>query len=329
MVKIIAEIGSVHDGSYGNAKSLIKAVADAGAWGVKFQHHIANQESTDYAPNPTYFTDESRKDYFNRIAFTRGQWEGLYKLAKDNSLQFIVSPFSIKSLEELLITGVDIIKVASGEVTNTRLLKEVYRKNIKAILSSGMSTMDELKEACDVLGESLLCLMQCTSEYPCKPENVGLNNIKLLAELGDSEPGFSDHTIGSVASILAVGEGAEYIEKHVTFSQKMYGSDAKHSMEINEFHGFINDLKTAYTITKSVQNKDESALKLSTMKSIFEKSLVYANNLKKSHILQEGDFSLKKPGDGLPSNMLETLIGKRLLHSVQYDAQVKLTDFGD
>ena len=73
MVKIIAEIGSVHDGSYGNAKSLIKAVADAGAWGVKFQHHIANQESTDYAPNPTYFTDESRKDYFNSIAFTRGQ----------------------------------------------------------------------------------------------------------------------------------------------------------------------------------------------------------------------------------------------------------------
>lgn len=326
MLKIIAEVGSVHDGSFGNAQCFIDAVAKAGAWAIKFQHHIADEETTDYAPNPTYFRGESRKEYFNRISFTKHQWEILYKKAKSNSLKFIVSPFSVRSLNELKETGVDIIKIASGEVTNTELLRAVKESKIETILSSGMSSIKELEIARDILDGSLLSIMQCTSEYPCLPRNVGLNNISMLGKRFKIKRGFSDHTIGPVASILAVGEGAEYIEKHVTFSQQMYGSDARHSMEISEFPSFVNDLKLAYEIFNAKQDKDESAITLKPMKKTFEKSYVYSKDLEKGHTIQKSDLALKKPGDGLSSENLETIIGAELLRSVKYDEQVKLVD---
>ena len=299
MLKIIAEVGSVHDGSFGNALCLIEAVAKAGAWAIKFQHHIAEEETTDYAPNPTYFKGESRKDYFNRISFTKKEWELLYNKAKSCSLKFIVSPFSVKSLIELKETGVDIIKIASGEVTNTELLRAIKLAEVDVIMSSGMSTIEELEIARNILGDSLLSLMQCTSEYPCKPENVGLNNISILGNKFQLKRGFSDHTIGSVASILAVGEGAEYIEKHVTFSQSMYGSDAKHSMEIADFPSFVEDLKVGYEIVNSNQDKDKSAELLKPMKETFEKSYVYAKDLGIGHTIEKSDLALKKPGNGL------------------------------
>ena len=91
MVKIIAEVGSVHDGSFGNAQCLINEVAKAGAWGIKFQHHIADAETTSYAPNPSCFKNESRKCYFDRIAFTRDQWKELYDQSKSLSLKFTFS----------------------------------------------------------------------------------------------------------------------------------------------------------------------------------------------------------------------------------------------
>ena len=326
MIKLIAEIGSVHDGSFGNAQCLIDAVSNSGAWAVKFQHHIADEETTDYAPNPSYFSEESRKDYFNRIAFSKHQWEMLYKQAKSKSLKFIVSPFSVKSLYELAESGIDIVKIASGEVTNTELLKEVRLLKINTILSSGMSTIEELEIARDILGDYLLTVMQCTSEYPCKPRNVGLNNISMFGERFKTSRGFSDHTIGSVASILAVGEGAEYIEKHVTFSNKMYGSDAKHSMEISEFPSFVRDVQLAHEMIHAKQDKDKSAETLSAMKRTFEKSFVYTKDLKIGHKIGKADLALKKPGNGLSSKNLEEILGAELLRPVKYDEQVKLVD---
>ena len=321
MVKVIAEVGSVHDGSFGNAQCLIEEVAKAGAWGVKFQHHIANEETTDYAPNPSYFKNETRKAYFERIAFTRDQWAELYSKAKALSLKFIVSPFSVRSLQEIEVTGVDIVKIASGEVTNTELLKAVKASKLKAILSSGMSTIDELRIATKILDSSLISLMQCTSEYPCKPENVGLNNIKYLKKISGTAGGFSDHTIGEVAAILAVGEGAEYIEKHVTFLVRCM-EVMRHSMEIGEFSAFINDLKIAHKIANSKQDKDITAKSLNTMKKIFEKSIVFVDDFKQGHVIQASDLALKKPGDGLSSEMIGDIIGKSLARAVKYDEQV-------
>ena len=329
MVKVIAEVGSVHDGSFGNAQRLIEEVAKAGAWGVKFQHHIADAESTSYAPNPAYFKLESRRDYFNRIGFDREQWKELYDHAKSLSLEFIVSPFSIKSLSELQATGIDIVKIASGEVTNTDLLREVKKSRLKTIISSGMSSIEELERASKILKGSLICMMQCTSEYPCKPENVGLNNIRKLSEISGSKPGFSDHTIGSVASILAVGKGAEYIEKHVTFSTKMYGSDARHSMELEEFENFVKDLQIAQKMEYSKQDKNASAKTLQSMKDTFEKSLVYAREMEIGSIIEKSDLALKKPGNGLPSEHMEDVIGRRLKRVVKYDEQVQMKDFNE
>ena len=326
MIRIIAEIGSVHDGSLGNAINLIKEVGRCGAWGVKFQHHIASEETTRDAPSPSYFNAEGRYKYFERTHFSRAEWNNLYSESNANGLKFIVSPFSIASLREIIETGVDYIKIASGEITNIPLLTEARRAGKKVIMSSGMSSINELEQAAKALGESLEVLMQCTSEYPCKPQNVGLNNVARLSKIGKCKRGFSDHTMGNVASILSLAYGAEYIEKHVTFSRRMYGSDAKHSMEIDEFIVFIEQLNEAYQIINSSVDKNEMCESLNEMKKTFEKSIVYKKDCDKGHILLESDLGLKKPGGGIEPSSLKSVIGKTLLRSVKYDNKVSSQD---
>ena len=328
MCKVIAEIGSVHDGSFGNALNLINEIANCGAWGVKFQHHIASEETTPLAPSPDYFKGEERYSYFERTSFSRNQWRCLYERSKDIGLKFIVSPFSIASLKEIIETGVDYIKVASGEITNIPLLEEIRLSGKRTMMSSGMSSINELALAVEALGDSLEVLMQCTSEYPCKPENVGLNNIAKLSQIGKCKRGLSDHTIGNVAGILSVANGAEYIEKHVTYSRKMYGSDAKHSMELEEFKIFTQQIKEAACMVKTIVDKNIMCRHLKDMKKTFEKSIVYINNYDKGHVIIESDLGFKKPGDGLSTSMLNCLIGKKLLRSVSYDEKVQLEDLG-
>ena len=177
--KIIAEVGSVHDGSFGNAKCLIAASINAGADIVKFQLHIFDEESLPRAPNPPYFKNESRKDYFERTAFNESQWIELKKYTEGFDKEFLVSPFSIAAVNFLEKIGVSSYKVPSGEISNIPLLERLAETKKTIILSSGMSSWTELDRAVNIFEKKCnLILMQCTSIYPCPPERVGLNVIK-------------------------------------------------------------------------------------------------------------------------------------------------------
>ena len=309
-LKIIAEIGSVHDGSFGNALRLVDAAADAGANIVKFQTHIPEAETLTNAPNPNYFRLESRYEYFQRTSFTPKQWTKIAKHCEDINVGFLSSPFSLEAVDLLENVGVDSYKIPSGEVTNIPLLERVRTTGKPVYLSSGMSNWDELDQAVQILNVGdLLTIMQCTSAYPCPPEKVGLNIISEMKKRYQIDVGFSDHTLGFAASIGSVVMGANVIEKHFTFSKLMYGSDAIHSMEPMEFKKFCQEISDVYSMRESYVDKDD-LVPFEEMKKIFEKSIVTSKNLKAGTILSFEDLSFKKPGDGIKASAYRDLIGK-------------------
>jgi N-acetylneuraminate synthase len=319
MFKIIAEIGSVHDGSFGNALKLIDAAVSAGADAVKFQTHIAEAESLGSAPAPAFFSDEPRLDYFRRTAFTIEQWRRLAKQASDCGVIFLSSPFSLEAVDLLEELGIAAYKIPSGEVSNIPLLERIAQTGKPVLLSSGMSTWDELDLAvATVRGFCATTVMQCSSAYPCPPERVGLNVMKEMARRYGLPVGFSDHTMGLAAPVAAAALGATVVEKHFTFSRQMYGSDAKHSMEPDEFKQMVTALREVWTMLDNPISKADAA-PYAEMKRIFEKSIVAARAIAAGEIITAEALAFKKPGDGIPARDYQRLLGRTAKRALQPD----------
>ena len=239
----------------------------------------------------------------------------------------MVSPFSIKAIDILEKTGCDYYKIASGEVTNLQLLKKIIKTKKKIFLSSGMSNWKELDQAVNILKKGKdLVIMQCTSLYPCSHKKVGLNIINQMLKKYKFDIGFSDHTTEITAAISAATIGAKFIEKHLTISRRMYGSDAKNSMEPKEFKELAKNLKNVDEMISFPLNKNN----LSDFKNtriIFQKSIVSKKKLKKGHKINLSDLDFKKPGDGIYPNMLQLILGKKIKKNISKDYKFKLKDF--
>lgn len=327
MISIIAEIGSVHDGSFGNALRLIDAAAAAGADAVKFQTHIAEKESLPDAPAPTYFSAEPRIDYFRRTAFTAGQWAALAARADSVGAVFLSSPFSAEAVDLLEETGIVGYKVPSGEVTNIPLLERIAATGKPVLLSSGMNDWAELDRAVEGLaGSGPVTLMQCSSEYPCAPEHVGLNVLAEMRERYGLPVGFSDHTLGLAAPFAAAALGAVVIEKHFAFSRLMYGSDAQHSMEPDEFRMLADGLREIWRMTASPVDKNDIG-RYADMKRVFEKSVVTARPAAAGTIITSDMLAFKKPGDGIPAADYRELIGRTVQKDLPADHKLSTGDF--
>jgi N,N'-diacetyllegionaminate synthase len=307
---LLAEIGSVHDGSFGNAVKLIEAAARCGADVVKFQTHIAEAETLADAPMPPYFKGEPRMEYFRRTGFTLAQWLDLKACAAACKVGFLSSPFSEAAVDLLEEVGVDAYKIPSGEVSNVPLLERVAATGKPCYLSSGMSDWAELDAAVAALRPGgPLTVLQCSSAYPCPPERVGLNVIAEMGQRWGLPVGFSDHTLGPAAAIAAVAVGATVVEKHFTFSRLMYGSDAANSMEPAEFTAFAGWLRETASMRDATVDKAD-ATPYRDMKRIFEKSVVTARPLAKGHVLTRADLAFKKPGDGIPAARWKGVVGR-------------------
>lgn len=328
---VIAEIGNSHEGSVGLAKCFIKAAAQTGVDAIKFQTHIFDAESLPDAPNPKYFKDESRKEYFERTAFSLSQYKELKRYAeKECNVDFLSSVFSIESVEMLEEVGVDAYKIPSGEVNNIPLLRRVAQTGKKVYISSGMSSWQEIDEAVEVLqGYKLkdIVLFQCTTEYPCSPENAGLNIITEMLNKYDVEIGYSDHTMGVASAIASIMLGATVIEKHFILSNSMYGSDALHSTEPKEFEYMINEIRKLDTMLVHDVDKDKIASTLTNMKEVFEKSIVASIDIAKGTVLSEKHLAFKKPGDGIKARHYEELFGKIVNKDVKKNHKFLYDDF--
>lgn len=309
-LKIIAEIGSVHDGSFGNACRLIEAAAGAGADGVKFQTHIAAAETLRDAPMPGYFKGEPRFEYFERTGFSPDQWRGLKEVCNSYGVAFLSSPFSLEAVDLLEDVDVNAYKVPSGEVTNIPLMKRIAETGKPVLLSSGMSDWAELDAAMAALKPGgPVTILQCASAYPCPAEQVGLNVIGEMRERFGVAVGYSDHTLGFAAGVAAATLGATVIEKHFTLSKLMYGSDAAHSMEPGEFVLFCQAVHEAWAMAAApVDKNDVTAYR--DMKRIFEKSIVAARPISAGSVLTFEDMAFKKPGDGMPASSYKAVVGK-------------------
>ncbi len=260
MTYIIAEIGSTHDGSIGNALRMIEVFAGLGADCIKFQCH-AGQGLDPEQLHPSPNVHELRGRYYQRIDWGTNRWVYVKHMCRALEVDFMVSPFSVPAVQLLNESPPpDSWKIASGEVTNIPLLEAVKATGKDVYLSSGMTTGDELSVAANALESphSKLYVLHCTSEYPCAPERVGLNMLWSLREQYPwaASVGLSDHTLGLAASLAAITLGATVIERHVTLSRRMYGSDAAHSLEPDEFAQFVREVRELDRMLASPVDKD-------------------------------------------------------------------------
>lgn len=313
---IIAEIGQAHDGSLGMAHAYIDAVAKSGCSAIKFQTHIAEAESSEFEPFRVKFSkqDATRFDYWQRMEFTLDQWKGLKAHCDELGIEFMSSPFSNAAVDLLEEVGVKRYKVGSGEVNNFVLLEKIANTKKPVIISSGMSSYEELDKTVDFLKERNVeySILQCTTAYPTKPEQYGLNVIQELQQRYDVKVGFSDHSSSTEACIAATALGAEILEFHVVFDKEMFGPDAKSSLNFEETTRLVEAVNN---ISLSINNKVDkhNNSQYAELKKIFEKSLAVNKDLKEGDIIKFSDLETKKPkGYGILASEYENVLGKKL-----------------
>lgn len=315
-VFVIAEIGQAHDGSEGIAHSLIDAAKSAGCNAVKLQTHIAHAESSEHEPFRVKFSyqDKTRFDYWKRMEFSEEQWQRLREHAREIGLAFVSSPFSVAAVELLQRVGVDAYKVGSGEVGNLVLLEWLARSGRPVILSSGMSSYEELDRAVDLLRSysTSFAVLQCSSKYPTSAEDIGLNVIAELRARYQAPSGLSDHSGTIHAPLAAVALGAQLVEVHFTFDRRMFGPDSPASLTVDELHQLVEGVRyIERALRHPIDKRDNSGYR--DMKRVFEKSLAVRVDLRAGELIGFEHLETKKPaGLGIAPADYATVVGRRL-----------------
>ena len=312
----IAEIAQAHEGSLGIAHSYIDALAKTGVDAVKFQVHIAEAESSIYEPFRVKFStqDKTRFDYWKRMEFSLEQWQELKTHCEEAGVEFMASPFSNAAVDLLEQLDVKRYKIGSGEVNNFLLLQKIAATKKPMILSSGISSFAELDKTVDFLRDlnADFSILQCTTSYPTRPENYGLNVIQELKERYGVTVGYSDHSSKIETCISATTLGAEILEFHAVFDRQMFGPDATSSLEIHEIQQLVSAVKNISLAQQHPVDKADNS-GYSELKNIFEKSLALNKALPQGHILTFNDLETKKPrGYGIEASKFKEVIGRKL-----------------
>lgn len=313
---IIAEIAQAHDGSLGIAHSFIDALKDSGVDAIKYQVHIAEAESSIHEPFRVKFSyeDATRYDYWKRVEFTPYQWTGIKKHCEEVGIEFMASVFSNASVDLLEKAGVKRYKIGSGEVSNLLLLDKIASTGKPVILSSGMSSYEEIDRAAELLRAQNcdFSILQCTTAYPTKPEQWGLNVLSELMERYRVPVGFSDHSGDLFACLAATAIGAEIIEFHVAFDKRMFGPDSPASLTVDQVKLLVKGIRQIRSaLNNSVTKNDVS--QFSDLKDMFEKSLAVNRDLKAGAEITPEVLEAKKPrGYGIQASEYKTVLGRKL-----------------
>ncbi len=321
MCVVVAEVAQAHDGSLGLAHAFIDAIAKTGADAVKFQTHIADAESTPDEPWRVKFSqqDATRYDYWKRMEFTEEQWYGLRQHAQECGLQFLSSPFSLEAVDLLTRVGVSAWKVASGEVSNIPMLERMAETGLPIILSSGMSSIEELDNTVAWIRERGLPLtvLQCTSAYPCPPEKIGLNMIPFFRERYGCAVGLSDHSGTIYPGLAAATLGSDMIEVHVTLSREMFGPDIPASITTSELRQLVEGVRFIEAMLANPIEKNVLAEEMRPLRAVFTKSIVVRRDLPAGTVLRREHLTFKKPGTGIPAFRLAEVLGRRINRDIK------------
>ena len=336
---IIAEIAQSHNGSFLEALAYIDAVAEAGADIVKFQCHIAAEESSAEEPWRVPIAGfEFRYDYWEEMQFTWLQWQQLAAHTKQSrtfslhhrDLEFLCSPFSLKALE-MLDPLVPAWKVASGEVTNKPLIEAMVKTGKPILLSTGMSTFNDILNALDLIEagskEYPFLVFQTTSEYPVPPEDVGLNELTDFKKSLIQPVGLSDHSGSPYTGLAAVALGADALEVHVTWDKRQQGPDVSSSLAIDELKVLVEGTRWIERIRNNPVDKDAMAEKLAPTRALFTRSAFLNGSYAQAvagMTVSEKMIVMKKPGTGLK---LEEVVGRKLVRTVESGTMLTEADF--
>jgi len=327
---IVGEVAQAHDGSLGLAHDFIDAIAEAGADAVKFQTHIADAESTPEEPWRVKFSfqDNSRYEYWKRMEFSENQWHGLKRHAEEQGLVFLSSPFSVEAVEMLQKVGVPAWKVASGELKDPLLFERIAETGLPVLLSTGMSSLQEIDEAVALVSDKGLdfAVFQCTSAYPCPPEQIGLNLVPVFRKRYNSVIGLSDHSGTIYPGLAAAVMGIDLLEVHVVLCREMSGPDEAASLTIEELRRLVEGVRFVETMSKSPVDKDALAEELQPLREVFFKSVVARINLRAGTVIEPGHLTTKKPGTGIPAERLSAVVGRRLRRDVKENELLREQD---
>lgn len=331
-VFIIAEAGVNHNGSINLAKKLIDAAAYAGADAVKFQTFKADRLATKLAHKADYqksntSVNESQYEMLKKLELDEDMHKAIIEHCKQKQIMFLSSAFDNESVDMLHNFGMALFKIPSGEITNLPYLRHVGSLKKPIILSSGMSDLDDIKNALDVLIEcgvskDQLTVLHATTEYPCPIEEVNISAMQTISINFGVKVGYSDHTNGIEVSIAAVALGACVIEKHFTLDQTMEGPDHKASIEPNEFKSMVRAIRN---IEKALGDgiKKPSKSEIKNM-AISRKSIVALRAIKSGEIFSVANLAVKRPGTGISPMDLNKIIGKIARRDFLPDEQIEL-----
>jgi len=313
-VLIIAEAGVNHNGDIELAKKLIKCAAQAGADIIKFQTFVPELIVSKTAQKAEYQKEttnsaESQLEMLRMLELPLESYPELVNCCKENNITFLSTPFDLESIEFLENYEMPYWKIPSGEITNLPYLIKIAKTSKPIILSSGMSTLDEIQESVHILktnGAGEITLLHCTTEYPAPIEDVNLFAMETMRKATGLKVGYSDHTVGIEVAIAAVALGATVIEKHFTFDKNMEGPDHKASLEPHELEAMIKAIRNIERAIGSCE-KIPSSSELDNMK-VARKSIVAKRDIQKSEKFSEENITTKRPGNGIsPMRWFEVL----------------------
>jgi len=321
---VIAEVAQTHEGSLGNAFALAEVARDCGAHAIKFQTHIAAEESTPSEPWRVPFSrqDDSRYAYWRRMEFTFEQWAELKRHCDELGIVFLSSPFSVLACDWLEALDVPAWKVASGEIHNAQLLERMRASGKPILVSTGLAAPDEALAVVRSLSEAghPVALFHCTTQYPTPPEQVGLNVLAdYLAALPGIPVGLSDHTGTPTAGIVAAYLGASLIEVHLTFHDKAFGPDVPSSLTPERLRALVEGSEAAWRMRRNPVDKDRQIAGLANLRTTFGRSLFTAVEVPAGTELTEAMVAYKKPGGGLRYEDRSTVLGRRTVRSLPRD----------
>lgn len=331
-VFIIAELSANHNGSLQNALDTIKAAKEIGANAIKLQTYTAdtitlNCKKDDFKISQDTLWDGKYLYDLYQEAYTPWEWhKQLFDYAKELGIIIFSSPFDKSAVDLLESLDAPAYKIASFEITDYELIEYAASKMKPIIISTGIATIDEIQDAVDIcrrVGNNDIVLLKCTSAYPAPLEEANLLTIPNLAQTFDVVSGFSDHTIGSTAPIVATTLGAKVIEKHFILDKSIGGPDSEFSMEKAEFEQMIKDIRN----TEKLLGKIDYSLTEKRKKSrTFSRSLYVSKDIKKDEIFTEENIRSVRPGLGLHPKYLKDILGKKAKKDYSFGEALKLSD---
>lgn len=311
---IIAEAGINHNGNVRLAEKLIRAAKKSGVDAIKFQTF-----KTENFVNP----GEDQFKLFKRLELGEKDWERLFDLATDLGIIFLSTPLDEESVDLLDELGVPAFKVASGDLTHLPLLEFIAKKKKPMIVSTGMGTLGEIKDALSVIFpfNKKVCLMHCISSYPADLDEMNLKSIETLKRTFDLPVGLSDHSMGCLAPLVAVGLGANLIEKHFTLGKNLNGPDQKFSLGPREFAEIVKNIRM-------VENSLGDGKKLPTkseikIRKLARRSIAAKNTIPKGSVIKKSDLKIVRPNIGIEPKFMKDVIGKTVKKTLRKDEFVK------